>query len=543
MFYFHFYLKEVIIVILKYQISKTNILKDLEVMAKKVTGNQSITKILFHSFMGNSPEWFKKLIIVFLIINPVFLLLFGEFFTGWLVLSEFIISLAFALKCHPLLTGGLLALETVFMGMVDTHLIFHEIEKNLEVLLLLMFMVAGIYFMKDFLSWIFIRILFSTRSKILLSMIFSFTCAFLSAWLDALTVTAVMITVAVSLNHIYRTTTFEERQEEHLNSENSLSMEEIKQIDKNDYKNFQGFIRNLLMHGAVGTALGGISTIVGEPQNLIIGNLMNWKFYDFFIKMAHISLPVFIMGLITVIIVEKFKIFDYGYQLPDRVYNFLKKEIDNDKANMTQEKYLKLYLQAICAVWLIIGLAFHLASVGLIGLSVIILLTNLTGKNEESQIGKAFEDAMPFTALIVVFFVIVGMIESTEIFKPIIQLVLSFEGKSQLYSFFVASGILSSISDNVFVGTIYIQEALKAFNNNIISREQLESLAVAINAGTNITSIATPNGQAAFLFLLTSSIASDIKLSYFKMLKMAFPYTILLTLISLVFLAYDWIPH
>ena len=35
---------------------------------------------------------------------------------------------------------------------------------------------------------------------------------------------------------------------------------------------------------------------------------------------------------------------------------------------------------------------------------------------------------------------------------------------------------------------------------------QFEKLAVAINTGTNIPSVATPNGQAAFLFLLTSSI-------------------------------------
>ena len=28
------------------------------------------------------------------------------------------------------------------------------------------------------------------------------------------------------------------------------------------------------MHGAVGTVLGGVCTIVGEPQNLLIGDKM-----------------------------------------------------------------------------------------------------------------------------------------------------------------------------------------------------------------------------------------------------------------------------
>ena len=53
-------------------------------------------------------------------------------------------------------------------------------------------------------------------------------------------------------------------------------------------------------------------------------------------------------------------------------------------------------------------------------------------------------------------------------------------------------------------------------------------LAIAINTGTNLPSVATPNGQAAFLFLLTSALAPLIGLSYTKMVKMALPYTIVL---------------
>ena len=37
-----------------------------------------------------------------------------------------------------------------------------------------------------------------------------------------------------------------------------------------------------------------------------------------------------------------------------------------------------------------------------------------------------------------------------------------------------------------------------------MTREHFENLAVAINMGTNLPSCATPNGQAAFLFILTS---------------------------------------
>ena len=71
-----------------------------------------------------------------------------------------------------------------------------------------------------------------------------------------------------------------------------------------------------------------------------------------------------------------------------------------------------------------------------------------------------------------------------------------------------------------------------------IGRDQFEALAVAVNTGTNIPSIATPNGQAAFLFLLTSSLAPLINLSYMKMVKMALPYTIVLTIVGLYSITY-----
>ena len=100
--------------------------------------------------------------------------------------------------------------------------------------------------------------------------------------------------------------------------------------------------------------------------------------------------------------------------------------------------------------------------------------------------------------------------------------------------FYIANGVLSAISDNVFVATVYMNEIVLALENNVINRDQFDKLAVAINTGTNLPSVATPNGQAAFLFLLTSSLAPLIGLSYFKMVLKALPYTIVLTLVGLV---------
>ena len=64
-------------------------------------------------------------------------------------------------------------------------------------------------------------------------------------------------------------------------------------------------------------------------------------------------------------------------------------------------------------------------------------------------------------------------------------------------------------------------------------------LVTAVNTGTNLPSVATPNGQAAFLFLLTSALAPLIRLSYLRMVWMALPYTITVTgtgLLAVIFL-------
>jgi Na+/H+ antiporter len=104
----------------------------------------------------------------------------------------------------------------------------------------------------------------------------------------------------------------------------------------------------------------------------------------------------------------------------------------------------------------------------------------------------------------------------------------------QAASLYLASGALSAISDNVFVASVYITEVKAAFLQGAVNREQFDWLAVAINTGTNVPSVATPNGQAAFLFLLTSTLAPLIKLGYGRMVWMALPYFVVMTGVGLV---------
>ena len=129
----------------------------------------SITFTAFsQNFLGQSPNWYKTTIFAFLVINPFLLLLVGPFITGWILVLEFIFTLAMALKCYPLQPGGLLAFEAVVLGMTSPDTVKDEILAAFPVVLLLIFMVAGIYFMKELLLFTFTKILLKIKSKTLI---------------------------------------------------------------------------------------------------------------------------------------------------------------------------------------------------------------------------------------------------------------------------------------------------------------------------------------------------------------------------------------
>ena len=288
-----------------------------------------------------------------------------------------------------------------------------------------------------------------------------------------------------------------------------------------------------MMHAMVGTALGGVATLVGEPQNLLIGETVGWDFGEFLVHMAPVSIPVILVGLALCALLERTRWFGYGAQLPESVREVMERW-DARETDSRDPAPALVSSSRHSPRSPVVGLALHVAEVGLIGLAVIVLVTAFNGVTNEHAIGKAFREAMPFTALLVIFFAIVAVIHEQGLFAPIIDAALAQEGQGQLSMIFIASGVLSAVSDNVFVATVYITEIEKAFNAGGMSQGQFEALAIAVNAGTNIPSIATPNGQAAFLFLLTSALAPLIRLGYVRMLWMALPYAVVLSVVAFV---------
>ncbi|VFT07746.1 sodium:proton antiporter [Pseudomonas aeruginosa] len=338
--------------------------------------------------------------------------------------------------------------------------------------------------------------------------------------------TAVVISVAVAFFAVYHRVASGQRASEDYDP---ATDRQVPELHRAHLEEFRAFLRSLLMHAAVGTALGGVCTLVGEPQNLLIGHEAGWHFVEFLRQVAPVSMPVLAAGLLTCVLLEKSR--------PLRLWRPVAgggapgaRRVRRQRKPQTRSAAGRP--RCWCRPWrplvLIVGLALHVAEVGLIGLLVIVLITAFTGVTDEHQIGRAFQEALPFTALLVVFFAVVAVIHQQHLFTPIIQAVLALPAERQPGMLFIANGLLSAISDNVFVATIYITEVKQALDAGHMSREHFDTLAVAINTGTNLPSVATPNGQAAFLFLLTSSIAPLVRLSYGRMVWMALPYTLVM---------------
>lgn len=479
-------------------------------------------------FLGNTPLWYKQSVLFCLVLNVILYFTVGPLITSWVILAEFIGTLAMALKCFPLQPGGLLALQALFLHLTDTHTVYEEVEHGLPVILLVIFMVAGVHFLRDMLFRMINHVLLGIQSRVLMNAVTIVVVAILSAFLDALTILAVLVAIATGFYDVYEKVVSRVGYHDDPDPDDG----HIDALHRDDLDKFRAFLRGLLMHGAIGTAIGGVCTLVGEPENIVIGSAAGWDFVTFIKMVSPATIPTLFAGFITCVVIEKMGWFGYGAALPVNVRAILAEEDRKLREKTTAADRFVMGMQAVIAVLMVAALSMHLAEIGLIGLGVIVLATAVTGVTDEHRLAEAFTPGLPFASLLVVFYVIVAMIHTQEMFGPVMDWVMTLEGQQQVLMVFLTNGFLSAISDNVFVATIYMDQITAIFDEGLMSRELYDAQSIAVVMGTGIPSMSTPNGQAAFLFLLMSAIAPRIRLGYGRMVWMALPYFVVCTIVA-----------
>ena len=144
----------------------------------------------------------------------------------------------------------------------------------------------------------------------------------------------------------------------------------------------------------MGTALGGVCTLVGEPQNLLIATVAGWEFMEFFWLMAPITMPVLVAGLLTCLFLEQTKIFGYGQSFLQRSARFWRtfrlRKMQKRHPHPTHDCHTGVGSRR-SRDWP----ALHLAAVGLIGLMIIVLLTAFNGIVEDTSWGMHLKKHSP----------------------------------------------------------------------------------------------------------------------------------------------------
>ena len=94
-------------------------------------------------------------------------------------------------------------MQAYALGLAPASRLEHEVEMNIDILLLVTFMVACIHFLKNLLLYIFTSLMIKVENKVTLSVAILLASAVMSAFMDALSVAAVLISVCSGVLEIY----------------------------------------------------------------------------------------------------------------------------------------------------------------------------------------------------------------------------------------------------------------------------------------------------------------------------------------------------
>jgi NhaB family Na+:H+ antiporter len=485
---------------------------------------------------GDAPVWYYAALTIAIAFITVANFTVGPAVAGWILIGCVVATFTTAHKVFPLAAAGTLTIFGLFLGLTNVHAWEHEIEGNLKVLLLIACMVPAIHFFRELLEVGFTALLLKFQGKVALSLSFFLFGAITSAFFDALTVAAMALAALGGMYLTYESV-------KHASNMAGAIDQDEREAHQAALDDFRAFLRQLLMALLVGTMCGGLSTLVGEPQNYQVGEMMKWGFHEYFVRMVGISAPVMVAGILVNLMLEGTKVgtvFGYGTKLPESIRAYLTEYSQSQARSRTQADKFRLTVQAMCGLGLITALGLQLASIGLLGLITMIVVSQLTGRVAENRYVPAYHSAMPFFALLLVFFGAVSIIHEQHLFDGLMRWIAGLPGKDRLLAMYLETGIVSSISDNVFVAVAHASNVLKLRSEGVITPAETDKLAIAIIAGTNVVSIATPNGQAAFLLAICSDTASNLHLRYLRMLWMAVPYTVVLSIVG-AFAVTHWV--
>jgi len=283
--------------------------------------------------------------------------------------------------------------------------------------------------------------------------------------------------------------------------------------------------------------IGGTSTLIGDPPNIMIGSAVGLSFNDFLFHLSPVIVVIMAATLIPLY-------FIWGRRLRatedrNRVMDF------NERESITDTTLLRKCLAIIAVV--ILGFVFarslelEAATIAMTGAALLLLITNWgqDAEHQSHQVRHAFFEIEWITIFFFVgLFVVVHGLDSTGLLKWLAEKVVDLTGgdlNATALMTLWASAILSAFVDNIpFVATMI--PLIKSMAPTFGGPEGLMPLWWSLALGACLGGNGTLIGASANLVVSGFAERAGQPIRFVSFLLMAFPLMLLSIAISTIYL-------
>lgn len=285
-----------------------------------------------------------------------------------------------------------------------------------------------------------------------------------------------------------------------------------------------------LVSQVLASNIGGTSTLIGDPPNIMIGSQTHLGFMDFAINLVPVVLVIHIVTMLIFYVLFRKKL---------GVNDELKIELMelDPKAEIKDYGLLKksLFVLALILIGFILHQSLHMesATVALTGAALLMFIT----KEEPEDILLAVE--WPTIFFFIGLFILVGALVETGWINSLAQWAFDVtEGDFKLTAMLILwlSAIASAFVDNIPFTATMIPLIHQMGNLGGISQSGLEPLWWALSLGACLGGNGTIIGASANVIVAGLAEKNGVPIGFMKFMKLAFPLMILSIVISSIYL-------
>jgi NhaB family Na+:H+ antiporter len=307
-------------------------------------------------------------------------------------------------------------------------------------------------------------------------------------------------------------------------------------LDEEKMSSIKGVIRILIYTSFMGSLIGGTSTPIGEPQCYRIAEILGITDFGMFFSMIYmISIGCGAAMLLEILILIRFRVGEYSSRWPDG--ELISSILRENALSMPNREKASNYVQLgafLIFVFALLLLAAHI-NIFFLGMVAFGGMMMLQGKNREHYISHSTGEVINLILVLLALYGIATALAQQGIILWVVLQILALPFFMQLLLIFIAAGMISSFSDNVFVATIMITALLISLGAGIIDMVSFVSLTIAMLAGTTLFSFFLPIGNAGGLCILMHPFCNEeINLDFKRMFLFGLPLIPVMAITSLV---------